>query len=182
MAFKEANMKKLAVLIALSVLYAMAAGCARPKQEEPEKKNAPKAEYKNLKAEEYPIPEPLKAALPGLVNDKIRIWKELSPPTVNLVAYFPNYSLNNAIKQTSDAFLVLLDNPAFKNGVDFWIIQVQPENGTDVLVWGVKPSEAEQFKTSKDLNAFFKDSEYVMVNDQVIEKGDNRLKFLAPAK
>ena len=175
-------MKKLAVLIALIFLYGMAFGCARPKQEEPEKKNAPKAEYKNLKAEEYPIPEPLKAALPGLVNDKIRIWKELSPPTVNLVAYSPDYSLDKAIKQASEAFLVLLDNPAFKNGVDFWIIQVQPDRGAEVLVWGVRPSEAEQFKNSKDLNGFFKDSEYVMVNDQVVEKGDSRLKFLAPAK
>ena len=175
-------MKKLAGVIALLVFYGMAAGCARPKQEEPEKKNAPKAEYKNLKAEEYPIPEPVKAALPGLVNDKIRIWKELTPPTVNLVAYFPGYTLDKAVKQAGDAFLALLENPAFKNGVDFWIIQVQPENGSEVLVWGVRPSEAEQFKNSKDINAFFKDSEYVMVNDQVIEKGDGRLKVLAPGK
>lgn len=173
-------MKRLA-LLALIFLCALATGCARPKPEEGEKKNAPKAEYKELKADEYPIPEPLKAALPGLVNDKVRIWKEISP-TVNLVAYFPGYTLELAVKQASEAFLVLLENPAFKDGIDFWIIQVQPEKGTEVLVWGVRPAEAEQYKNSKDLNAFFKDSEYVMVNDQVIEKGDSRLKFLAPAK
>jgi hypothetical protein len=175
-------MKRLASLITLIAICGLAFACARPKPEEPEKKNAPKAEYKNLKAEEYPLPEALKTALPGLVNDKIRIWKEISPPTVNLVAYQPDYSLERAIKAASEAFLTLLENPAFKNGVDFWIIQVQPEKGAEVMVWGVRPTEAEQFKISKDLTAFFRDSEYVLVNDQVVEKGDARLKYLAPAK
>jgi hypothetical protein len=174
-------MRRLALAMAVLALVSVVGGCARPKQEETEKKNQPKAEYKNLKAEEYPIPDKLKETLPGLVNDKIRIWKDISP-TVNLVAYFPEYSLEKAIKQASEAFLILQENPAFKHGIDFWIVQVQPEQGAEVLVWGVKPSEVEEFAASKDLKAFFANSEYVLINDQIIEKGDARLKYFGNLK
>jgi len=174
-------MKKPALFLILSCAVLFACSCARPRQEEAEKKGQPQAEYKNLKADEYAIPEKLKETLPGLVNDKIRIWKEISP-TVNLVAYFPDYSLEKAVKQASEAFLILREDPNFKNGIDFWIIQIQPEEGPQLLVWGVRPSEAEQFAQSKELKAFFRDSEYVLVNDQIIEKGDARLKYLAPGK
>jgi len=174
-------MRKLALLVACAALAGFALGCARPKEEGAGKQDQAKAQYQSPKVEEYPVPEPLKQALPGLVNDKIRIYKEISP-TVNLVAYFPDYSLDKAVNAASQAFLVLLENPAFKAGVDFWIIQVQPEKGPGVLVWGVKPSEAEAFAKSRDLKAFFADSEYVLINDQIIDKGEPRLKYLATSK
>jgi hypothetical protein len=171
--------KPLLLLLACAVLFSFS--CARPRQEEKEKKGQPQAEYKDLKADEYPIPEKLKETLPGLVNDKIRVWKEISP-TINLVAYFPDYSLEKAVRQASEAFLLLREEPKFRNGIDFWIIQIQPEEGPEVLVWGVRPSEVEQFAQAKKLKDFFRDSEYVLVNDQIIEKGEARLKYLTAEK
>jgi len=170
-------MPKLKYGIALILAAGLAGACARPNAEKPESRNQPKAEYQELKAEEYAVPAKLAETLPGLKNDKLRIWKEISP-TINLVAYFPDYTLKNALERSAAAFLILVENPAFKNGIDFWIIQTQPEKGAEVLVWGVKPSEAEQYQKSGDLKTFFRDSEYVLVNDQILPKGDDRLKYL----
>ena len=172
-------MKRLSILMALIVLLGFA-NCARPKKA-PEPKGQTAGPAKNITAEEYQIPDKLKEILPGLVNNKIRIWKEISP-TVNLIAYEPNYSLDNAIKQAAQAFIVLTENPAFRNGIDFWIIQVQPEKGSEVMVWGVKPAEVDEYQKSNDLKAFFTNSEFVLINDQIIEKGDQRLKYLPATK
>ncbi len=170
-------MHKFKYLIVLLASAGLGFGCARPNPEKPENQNAPKAEYKQAQADEYPVPPKLAEALPGLLNDKVRVWKEISP-TINLVAYFPDYSLKKALDQSAAAFLVLLENPEFRNGIEFWIIQVQPQKGSGVLVWGAKPAEVEQYKQSGDLKTFFRDSEYVLVNDQIIPKGDDRLKYL----
>lgn len=172
-------MNRLSVLMALVVLLSFGA-CTRPKKA-PEQKGPAAGQAKNITAEEYPIPDKLKEALPGLVNNKIRIWKEISP-TVNLISYEPNYSLDNAIRQAAQAFLILAENPAFRNGIDFWIIQVQPEKGSEVMVWGVKPLEVDEYQKSNDLKAFFSNSEFVLINDQIIEKGDQRLKYLPATK
>lgn len=168
-------MRKFLSFILLLIIVSISSYCARPKEEKNEKK-APQMQTKPIKAEEYQIPEELAQALPGLVNDKIRIWREISP-TINLVAYFEDYSLKKAIEQAARAFLVLLEKPEFKNQIDFWIIQIQPKEGPNVMVWGVKPEEVEQYKKTRDLKSFFRDSEYVLINDQIIEKGDERLKY-----
>ena len=171
-------MKRISYLISALILIFIISACARPREEKEEKKGSPKVDTREIKAVEYPVPENLSAALPGLLNDRIRIWKEISP-TINLVAYFKDYSLKKAIESAASAFLILLEKPEFRDGIDFWIIQIQPEKGSEVLVWGVKPEEAEQYQKSKDLKSFFKDSEYVLVNDQIIPKGDERVKFLS---
>lgn len=174
-------MKRLALMILIAMGACLADSCARPMEEKQETTNTPKAEYKKLKAEEYPVPDQLKEALPGLLNDKIRIWREISP-TINLVVYSPNYSLDRAIKQAAQAFLILEQNSAITKGNDFWIIQIQPEKGPEVLVWGVRPSEVEQYKKTKDLKDFFANSEYALINDQMIAKGASRLEYLNPGK
>jgi len=174
-------MKRLRFMIMIGIWVGLAGSCARPMQEEPTEKTTPRAEYKKIKAEEYPVPDQLKEALPGLLNDKIRVWREISP-TINLVVYSPNYSLDNAIKQAAQAFLILERNPEITKETDFWIIQIQPEKGPEVLVWGVRPSELELYKKTKDLKAFFENSEYVLINDQVIPKGAGRLEYFSPGK
>jgi len=169
-------MRKIFSLIILASAPALIFACARPREEKAEQKNAPQAEYRQVKPVEFPIPEKLADALPGLLNDKIRIWKDISP-SINLVVNSQDYNLKKAIEQAGQGFVALLDDPEFRNGVEFWIIQIQPAQGSEVLVWGVRPLEAEQFQKSKDLKGFFKDSEYVLINDQIIGKGDDRLKF-----
>ncbi len=154
---------------------ALAFACARPREEKAEAKTVPKAEYKTVKPDEFPIPAKLAEALPGLVNDKIRIWKEISP-SINLVVYAKGYNLKKAMEESARAFLALSGNPEFRNRVDFWIIQIQPEQGPEVLVWGARPSEVDQYQKTLDLKSFFRDSEYVLINDQIISKGDDRLK------
>ena len=92
------------------LIAGLAIGCARPVEKPSPKKQEEKVQIKQLKPEEYPVPEKLKEVLPGLLNDKIRIWREISP-TINLVAYINDYSLEKAIKLCARAFMVLLENP-----------------------------------------------------------------------
>ena len=159
------------------LIAGLAIGCARPVEKPSPKKQEEKVQIKQLKPEEYPVPEKLKEVLPGLLNDKIRIWREISP-TINLVAYIENYSLEKAIKLCAHAFMVLLEKPEFKKDIQFWIIQIQPREreNPEILVWGVRPSEAEEYKQTGDLEKFFVNSEYVLINDMIIEKGNERLK------
>ena len=168
-------MRRAGGIFALLVFLLGIFSCARPKPEEKTEKK-PKAEYKEIKAEEYPVPEQLKELLPGLLNDKIRIWREIAK-TINLVAYMKDYSLEKAIEKSAQVFLLLRQYPEFKKDIEFWIIQLQPEKGSEVLVWGVRPSEVEEYQASGDLRKFFAQSEYVLINDQIIEKGEERLKY-----
>ena len=66
--------------------------------------------YKDIQAEVYPLPEGVKQALPGLLNDNIYIYREIAP-TLNLVAYLPGYNLQKAPTIAAQAFLALADEP-----------------------------------------------------------------------
>ncbi len=46
----------------------------------------------------------------------------------------------------------------------------------------MRPSEVEQYKKSKDLKAFFENSEYALIDDQIIARGADRLKFFDSGK
>jgi hypothetical protein len=165
--------------MSLVIGLALVAACARPQPPESGPKSGPKVEYKDLKPEVYPVPEEVKQALPGLQNDNIYIYREVSP-TINLVANLPQYSLPEAIRRTAQALVALTRDPRFRAGIDFWIIQTQPEpdKGPEVLVWGVRPAEALADAQQGDLTRFFTDSEYVLVNDKIIPAGPERAAFL----
>jgi len=172
------------------------AGCARPvEQKPPGPASDQKHVYKELKAEEYPVPEGVKKALTGLLNDKIYVYREIAK-TVNLVSYEPGYTPESAIQKSAAAFLALAEVPELRKDIEFWIIQVQPpapaagkgnpKEASRVVVWGARPEEADAYKQSGDLRAFLRDSEYLLVDDQIIAKGDDRLRpfpslFAAPA-
>jgi len=168
-------MRKGLYIIALLGCLGLVFNCTRPKSEPDANRISPQAQYKEIKPLEYDIPQELNSALPGLLNDKIRVWKEISP-TINLVAEIKDYSLGKAINYSAEAFLVLLAHPEFQEGIEFWIIQVQPSKGGEVLVWGVKPEEVKKYKEDGQLKSFFSESEYVLINDQIIEKGEPRIK------
>jgi len=170
-------MNSVKVWLSLMMLVLLATTCARPQAPEPGKKPGPKMEYKDLKAEVYPVPEEVKQALPGLQNDNLYVYREISP-TLNLVAYLPQYALPDAIRRTAQAFVALTRDPRFAAGIEFWIIQTQPAQGADVLVWGVRPSEVAAYAQQQDLAAFFTQSEYVLVNDKIIPAGPERAAFL----
>jgi len=159
------------------MLLLLVTACARPQPPESEKKPGPKIEYKDMKPEVYPVPEEVKQALPGLQNDNLYIYRDVSA-TINLVAYLPQYSLSDAIRRTALAFVALTRDPRFGAGIEFWIIQTQPEKGSEVLVWGVRPAEARAYAQQGDLARFFTDSEYLLVNDKIIPAGPERAQFL----
>jgi len=94
------------------------------------------------------------------------------------VAYLPQYSLPDAIRRTAQAFVALTRDPRFSAGIEFWIIQTQPQQGSDVLVWGVRPTEALAYAQQGDLARFFTESEYLLVNDKIIPPGPERAQFL----
>ena len=168
------------VWVCWAMLLLLASACSRPPQPESEAKAGPKVETKDLKPEVWPVPDEVKQALPGLQNDNLYLYREVSP-TLNLVAYFPQYSLAEAIRGVARAFVALTRDPKFKAGIEFWIIQVQPREGKEVLVWGVRPAEAEAYARTQDLARFFTESEYVLVNDKIIPAGPDRAKYLGPA-
>jgi len=171
-------------------------GCTRPAQNKnPAPNTGPKHEYKEIKPEIHPIPEGVKSALPGLLNDNIYIYREIAP-TLNLVAYVPEYSLAGAAKMAAQAFVALSEQPEFREGIEFWIIQIQPETGKNevpvkpvdgssaesnalVFTWGVKPSEVDEYKKSENLINFLSNSEYLLVNDKIIPKGEERTTMFA---
>src|SRR4030042_6549958 len=98
---KRKMMKTAKVWLSVVMLLLVTA-CPRPEPPESEKKPGPKVEYKEMKPEVYPVPEEVKQALPGLQNDNIYIYRDVSP-TINLVADLPQYSLPDAIKRTASA-------------------------------------------------------------------------------
>jgi hypothetical protein len=166
-------MRKVWLVLACLLLSA----CAQPQGSAPAKEQEPRREYREIKPEIWPIPEDIADALPGLLNDNFYLYREISP-TLNLVAYVPEYSLEKAINMAAKAFMLMTGEPRYKEGIEFWIIQVQPlpEKGQDVMVWGVRPEEAEAYARTGDLSAFFRDSEYVLIDDEIIPAGDLRLK------
>jgi len=163
----------------LLAMVFLASACSRPPQPQAPSQPGPKIEQKELKPEIWPVPEQVKQALPGLQNDNIYVYREISP-TVNLVAYFPEYSLPDAVRRMAEAFVALTRDPKFTTGIEFWIIQVQPKQGSEVIVWGVRPSEALAYAQIPDLPRFFSESEYLLVNDKIIPSGPDRLSFLNP--
>jgi hypothetical protein len=167
---------------ALALIIMVLAGlvlssCARPESEPQEKESGPKREYRDIKPEVFPIPEEIRETLPGLRNDKFYLYRDISP-TLNLVAYVPDYSLDAAISMAAKTFVHMKSDPEFKKGIEFWIIQIQPEpgKGAEVMVWGVRPDQADEYARTGDLVSFFRDSEYVLVNDEIIPAGEARLK------
>jgi hypothetical protein len=167
-------------------------GCARPSEDKkPEAAPDSRHVYKELKAETYPVPEGVKKALPGLLNDNIYLYREIAP-TLNLVSYEKDYSLAGAAKMAADAFMALSVDPEFRKQIEFWIIQVQPEPAGDevsagvdeakasetkarVFVWGVRPEEVDEYKKSKDMREFIRNSEYMLIDDVIVQKGESRL-------
>lgn len=174
------SQRKAKIFIAFSFIIILMLGCVRAQREKEASKSSESSSqvYKEINPETFPFPDRLKETLPGLQGDKIYVYKEISP-TINLVAYFPEYSTEKAILRSAEAFLVLLEQEELKRGIEFWIIQVQPEKGDEVMVWGVKPSEVEAYARSKDITSFLRDSEYLLVNDKIIPKGEERLKYLS---
>lgn len=184
-----------ALFLALTAALALVIGCAKPTEEnKPAPETPGKHVYKDLKAEVYALPEAVIKALPGLLNDKIYLYREIAP-TLNLVAYTPEYSREAAVKMSAEAFLALAPVPEFRKGVEFWIIQIQPmpeaeakaaAGQSQVVVWGVRPGEVDAYQSSGDLGAFLQNSEYLLVDDKIIAKGPDRGKEfpglgLAPA-
>lgn len=185
------HIKMVPGFVAALAVVIILAGCAKPVEEKkPPTETGPKHEYKDIKPAVYEIPEGVKTALPGLQNDKIYIYREIAP-TLNLVAYVPNYSLAEAPVMAAKAFESLAAVPEFRQGVDFWIIQLQPEASekpvapkpeeagqakpnAEVFVWGVKPSEVDDYIKSHDLMYFLVNSEYLLINDEIIPKGEAR--------
>jgi len=172
-------------ILAAALLTALAlSACARPAQPpKPDEKTTGKHEYRDLKAEVYPVPAGVKAALPGLQNDNVYLYREIAP-TLNLVAYVPDYSREAALRMAAAAFVVLADEPEFRRDIQFWIIQVQPkppekpaadQKPGPVLVWGVRPDEVDKYIANQDLAAFVRDSEYLLIDDRIIDKGQARL-------
>lgn len=168
-------------LAALAAAAAIAVACARPaEQNKPEEKKG-KHEYKDIKPETYPFPAGVKEALPGLLGDSIYVYREIAP-TVNLVSYEQDYSREGAVNKMVRALLAMAAVPELRQGIEFWIIQVQPrpekesEAGpSQVVVWGVMPAEVDRYRDSGDLAGFIRNSEYLLVDDQIIPRGDDRL-------
>jgi len=179
------------------LLCALGLGCAKKAEEKkPEEQSPAKHEYKEMKPEVYAIPEGVKKALPGLENDNIYIYREAAK-TINLVAYVPDYSNAASAEMCAEAFSALAREPELKKDIDFWIIQVQPEPAasevpmkpqaaekpkTDyVFVWGVKPAEVDAYLKSKDILEFLRTSEYLLIDDEIIPKGESRLDYFFEA-
>jgi len=169
---------------AAALLVMLAAGCASPPQQQPAEAAGPRHQYKEIKPEEYPVPEAVAKALPGLLDDKVRIYREISP-IISLVVYTPDYSRAKAVDMCARAFVALAEKPEFRKGIDFWIVQVQPEPETNdpaLVVWGVKPSEVDRYIKTKDLAAFLEKSEYLLVDDEIIPAGEKRLEAAPEVK
>jgi hypothetical protein len=180
---------KLAAAAAAVALLALLAACARPEPKKPaENASDSRHTYKDIKPEVVAIPDAVAKALPGLQNDNLYLYREIAP-TLNLVAYVPDYSRVAAVKMMAEAFTALANdpNPKLRDGIEFWIIQIQPEAKTEpapkpgeqksqVVVWGVRPSEADAYKQSKDLANFLAASEYLLVDDEIIPAGNGRMK------
>ncbi len=179
----------------VTVLLLLASSCTRPAEEQEQRKEEKKHVYKDLKPEVYPVPGKIKDALPGLLNDNIYVYREIAK-TVNLVAYVPDYSREAAIKMMSEAFLALSGKDELRKDIDFWIIQIQPQppgeeaqqspgnegEESQVVVWGVRPAEVDQYKQSGDLAEFLKTSEYLLVDDEIIAKGEERMESVPGIK
>jgi len=183
-------MKTWRILVA-AFLLVWCANCATPADRQ-DKKSDEKTRHvhKELKPEIYEMPQGVKQALPGLQNDKIYIYREVAP-LFGLVSYEEDYDRTRAVKQAAEAFLALLADPALQKDMEFWIIQVQPakEDAKDksqgksrVVVWGVRPSEVEEYRKSGDLANFVRSSEYMLVDDEIIDKGDERLELFPGLK
>lgn len=166
--------------------------CARPADREKKEKEKEKQRHvhKELKPDVHPVPDGVARALPGLQNDNIYIYREVAP-LIGLVAYEKDYSRTSAIKKAARAFEAMLSDPDLQKGIEFWIIQVQPaketkeeekEGKSRVVVWGVRPSEVKEYRESKDLPGFVRTSEYMLVDDEIIEKGDERLDMFSGLK
>ncbi|MFO8057395.1 MAG: hypothetical protein R6V10_08880 [bacterium] len=179
---------KTRLLIAFWLVAALAISCAQPadRDKDKDKKKAEDEQrhvYKDLEPDVHPVPEGVAGSLPGLLNDNIYIYREVAP-LLTLVSYEEDYSRVSAVRKAADAFLALLSEPAFQEDIEFWIIQVQPKEETKeekqegkarVVVWGVRPEEVKQYQESGDLGRFLRTSEYLLVDDEIIEKGDERL-------
>jgi len=180
----------LACLVALVMAFS---GCAQPPDQTDADDTANgRHTYKEIKPDVVPVPEGVIKALPGLLNDNLYLYKEIAP-SLNLVAYVPQYSPAGAIEMCAKAFVVLADdpNPQLTDDIDFWIIQIQPAPGSaDVpvqpgdpankhdsrlVVWGVRPVEVEAYKKTGDLAKFLTTSEYLLVDDKIIPAGDARI-------
>lgn len=177
---------KIRLLIAFWLVAALAISCARPADRDKDKKKAEDEQrhvYKELEPDVHPVPEGVAEALPGLLNDNIYIYREVAP-LLTLVSYEKDYSRVSAVRKAARAFLALLSEPAFQEDIEFWIIQVQPREETKqekqkgkarVVVWGVRPEEVKQYRESGDLGRFLRSSEYLLVDDEIIEQGEERL-------
>jgi hypothetical protein len=179
-------------MVSAALVSFLVLGCVRPSEDKkPEAAPDSRHVYKELKAESYPVPEDVKKALPGLLNDNIYLYREIAP-TLNLVSYEKDYSLAGAAKMAAEAFMALSGNPEFRKEIEFWIIQVQPEPAGDevpagvdeakasetkaeVFVWGVRPEEVDEFKKTEDMRELIRNSEYMLIDDEIIQKGESRL-------
>ncbi len=177
---------KICRTLVAAFLLVWCASCATPADRQ-DKKSDEKTRHvhKELKPDIYEIPEGVKKALPGLQNDKIYIYREVAP-LFGLVSYEEDYDRTRAVEQAAEAFLALLSGPVLQKEIEFWIVQVQPaeeaakdkrEGKSRVVVWGVRPSEVEEYRKSGDLAGFVRSSEYILVDDEIIDKGDERLEF-----
>lgn len=172
-----------AVLIVALLAAAFSVSCAQPAAEKKDDK-APRHVYKDLQAEVMPVPEGVREALPGLQNDNIYVYREISP-VITLISYEKDYGREEAMRMAARAFLALLGKKEHEEGIDFWIIQVQADPGGDkaadgggkarLVVWGVRPEEAKKYAAEKDLAAFIENSEYLLVDDVIIPAGPRRL-------
>jgi len=180
------KLSMITTIIAVAAVSVLAS-CAEPAKEREEKKREQQRHtYKELKPEVVPVPQAVREALPGLLNDNIYLYKEIAP-TANLVAYTPEYSRASAIRMMAEAFEHMAEAPELRQGIEFWIIQVQPKKPepavaeepgqarSKVVVWGVRPKEVDRYLQSGDLAEFIMESEYMMVDDRIIAKGLERL-------
>jgi hypothetical protein len=197
--FGKITMRSLFLLV---VCAFMLSNCAQPVKPEAEGDKEKRHEYIESEPEVHKIPKALADALPGLQNDNIYLYKEYAP-TLNLVVYSPDYSLDGSMKMMAKAFLELAKDENFRKDISFWIIQVQPRPvnvGKDeivhktpakkpdprVVVWGVKPEEVDAYKKENDLASFITNSEYLLVDDKIIscadKKCESRLKLFNTIK
>lgn len=167
----------ISMIIAAGIII-FAAGCASPAPEPGPEEKQGKHDYKDLSAETVEFPAGLKEALPGLQGDRIYMYKEVAP-TANLLSYEKDYEREKALTMMAKAFTTLTDTPELRENIEFWIIQVQPpaDSGEEsrLVVWGARPGEADAYKKDEDLKKFVRTSEYLMVDDRIIPKGDARL-------
>jgi len=170
----------------------LALGCASPAPVPEQDADKSRHQFKELKPEVHPLPEGVIKALPGLQNDNLYIYREIAP-LISLVAYVPDYSREAALEMAVAAFESLAPKPELREGIEFWVIQVQPDPDQEneqwkkdgkkgappsrVVVWGVRPQEFDQYQESRDLAALVRDSEYLLVDDRIITQGPDRLKL-----